>query len=247
MRTLTIGDQALLGRRSYSAAVLADSPLGFWLLNETSGSTAVDSVGGRSLTYRNSPTLSVAGPSPLVSRGVTYNGSNQTSDSADQAAFARRSSEAWSIEAWVKYTDSGSSIRTYMAWRGTTAVNEDEVVGLTLNDGAAGRLSVSSPTGRLSRLKIHSGGGWNDGNWHHVVATGAALGATKLYVDGVLRGTDATGRYANNTNARRVAVGSNINGGTYSQYAPCSCAAAAIYGVELTAAQVLAHYMAGSA
>jgi hypothetical protein len=227
----------------YLQTVLADSPLGFWPLNETSGSTATGSVGGRNLTYRNSPTLAVAGPGGRT--GVTFNGTNQTADSADQAAFARRSSDAWSIEAWIKYTDTGTSIKTFLTWRGTTAVTEDEVGSLSLNDGVAGRLSVGAPTGALSRLKVHSDGGWNDGEWHHVVGTGASGQPTKLYVDGVLRGTDTTARYFNNSNARRVAVGSNIaSTNTYSQHASCSVTVAAIYGIELTAAQVLAHYTA---
>lgn len=238
--------KALLARQQYIDAVRADSPLAFWPLNEPSGSTATDLIGARNATYRNSPTLQVAGPSHRIPHGITVNGSSQVADTADQATFAKQTSGAWSIEAWVRYTDSGSSIKTFMIWRGTTAANQDEVVGLCVNNGAAGRISLNVPTGAASRFNIHSDGSWNDGRWHHVVGTGTAGGAAVLYVDGVQRGTDSTSRYANNSNARRVGIGANIaSSTTFSQFFSGSVAAAAIYGSPLSSARVAAHYAAG--
>lgn len=46
---------------SYSAAVLADSPLAYWRMGDASGTTATDSSGnGRHGTYAGSPTLGAA-------------------------------------------------------------------------------------------------------------------------------------------------------------------------------------------
>jgi hypothetical protein len=63
---------------TYSAAVLADSPLAYYRLGEASGTTMTDSSGnGRSGTYAGSPTLGATG---LVTgdsdTAVTFNGTN---------------------------------------------------------------------------------------------------------------------------------------------------------------------------
>ena len=54
----------------YDAVVLADSPAGYWKMDETSGSTVVDYSGNdRHGTYFNSPTL--------AADGALFNGTNQ--------------------------------------------------------------------------------------------------------------------------------------------------------------------------
>jgi hypothetical protein len=232
---------------SYQRVVLEDSPISVWPLSETSGSTAIELVAARNATYRNTPTLGVSGPSSRrLKYGVTYNGTNQTTDTGDYAAYAKQASGTWTMEAWVKYTEVGSSIRTLMVWRGTTAVNEDEVASLVINNGLSGRISLNITSGFASRFNINSDGAWNDGLWHHVVGTAVSGGAASLYIDGILRGTDVTSRYANNTSARRVGLGSNITGpSTFGQYFPGSLCFAAIYGTTLTGPRVLAHFEAG--
>ena len=50
------------GGPSYSSSVLADSPLAYWRLGESSGSTAADASGnGRTGSYLNTPTLGAGG------------------------------------------------------------------------------------------------------------------------------------------------------------------------------------------
>ncbi len=67
------------GGTSYSATVLQDSPLAYWRLGETSGTTAADSSGAnRSGSYLASPSLNQ--PGALVgdtNRSVGFNGSSQ--------------------------------------------------------------------------------------------------------------------------------------------------------------------------
>ena len=67
------------GGGSYSAAVLADGPLAYYRLGDSSGTTMTDSSGnGRNGTYAGSPTLGAPG---LVigdtDTAVTFNGTSQ--------------------------------------------------------------------------------------------------------------------------------------------------------------------------
>ncbi len=58
--TITVTGRA--AAPSYSASVLADSPLAYWRLGEASGTTAADASGnGRTGSYLNTPTLGAAG------------------------------------------------------------------------------------------------------------------------------------------------------------------------------------------
>ena len=50
--------------RCYGDAVLADNPVGYWRLDETTGTTAADSKGTRPGTYANGVTLGQAGALP---------------------------------------------------------------------------------------------------------------------------------------------------------------------------------------
>jgi hypothetical protein len=74
---------------SLSAEILADSPVGFWKLNETGGTTAADSSGnGRDGTY-NSVTLNQAGPTDLTDGALVAAGFGGSSSVSipDNAAF----------------------------------------------------------------------------------------------------------------------------------------------------------------
>jgi hypothetical protein len=56
---------------------VADSPLGYWRLGESSGSTALEGTHGYHGTYFNSPTLAQTGALNLDGdTSVTFNGTN---------------------------------------------------------------------------------------------------------------------------------------------------------------------------
>ncbi|MCX6117436.1 MAG: LamG domain-containing protein, partial [Proteobacteria bacterium] len=85
--------------KSYQGVVLADSPIGYWRMGETSGTTVIDSSGnGMNGTYINSPTLSVAGHITGDSNtAITLNGSTQyaTVSHSSTAITGAMSAEAW--------------------------------------------------------------------------------------------------------------------------------------------------------
>lgn len=230
---------------SYRAVIAADSPIGFWLLNEPSGTTAADLVAARDATYNGSPTLQAAGPSSRLPYGATFNGSTQNASTATHSAFNVACNGTWSIEAWVKFTGAGTSIQTFAAWRGTGGANREETATLCVNNGLAGRIQVNvTNAAENARLLVTSDGGWNDGNWHHVVATAVAGGVMTLYVDGVSRGSTSAARAAGNGSQRRVTAASNA-GNPFGQWFAGSIAGLAIYMATLSSDRVAAHYAAG--
>ena len=93
---------------SYDLAVLADTPSGYWKLQELAGATAVDSSGnGRDGTY-NSATLGSGGPFPAHAPGVyaaEFSGSTSSYlDLADLTAWEQGagSAGAFSVECFFR-------------------------------------------------------------------------------------------------------------------------------------------------
>jgi hypothetical protein len=89
---------------------------------------------------------------------------------------------------------------------------------------------------------VSSSGGYNNGNWHHVVFTRTkTTGALQLYVDGAPAGS-ATGNMVSllsptNINFGRIQTGNNYFSGTLDEIA--------VYTTVLSGTTVTSHYNAG--
>src|SRR5690606_4716199 len=93
---------------------------------------------------------------------------------------------------------------------------------------------------------VNSSATFNDGQWHHVVAT-LGSGGMVLYVDGKVVGTrtDVTSGQAYNGYWR--VGGDNLNGWTsrpQSDYLSGSIAQAAVYPTALSRTEIVSHYVA---
>lgn len=243
MRTLTLSDPALVGRRTLSDLILADSPIGFWTFSETSGTTVQDSTANNlDLTHMGSPTLGVPGPKAMSA--VTVNGSSQRSVMPSASSLlAKPAAGSWSMEVWLKHTS--TPFASAMVWRERNNDSEGEVGAICVNNAVVGTIEANIPTPSYGRLNVRSSTtGWNDGQWHHVVVTAASGGAATLYLDGAAAASSSTARMNQRpSNSRVVCVGSNA-GEPFGQHFSGTFAAAAVYGYTLTAAQVLARYQA---
>jgi hypothetical protein len=92
---------------------------------------------------------------------------------------------------------------------------------------------------------VQSPNSYNDGAWHHVVATQGWDGMN-LYVDGQLVGTNSTNQSQNYVGYWRVG-GEDLSLWPYqpsSDYLAGTISDVAFYNTELSASQVLAHYHA---
>ena len=234
----------------YVPIVLADNPIGFWLLNETSGTTMTDSsTSAINGTYYNTPTLNQSGTGGGISASVSFDGaSSENAYTALSSTYLINAGSNWSIEIWFKDNSTVvSSIETFFTCRGDVGYARDVLGLFTLNNGSAGRIQVLSATntGIEGDTLVLGYDRSPDTNWHHVAATAASGGALKLYLDGAEVASTTTARWTGTNVNKRAVMASNWSGTAGLQYLTGNLAAAAVYNTTLSASQVLAHYNAG--
>ncbi|MFT3970689.1 MAG: PKD domain-containing protein [Micropruina sp.] len=217
---------------AYGAAVYGDDPDLFWRFAESTGTTAADS--GRSLndgTYREGVALGRAG----VITGNTaaqFDGTNDLVSSNGQFS----NPTVFSTEAWFQTTSTtgGKIVGFGNAQSGNSASYDRHVYML-----ANGRVVFGVWTGQASTIETTAA--FNDGGWHHVVATQSSDGM-KLYIDGVLQGTNPQTQAQSYDGYWRVGGDNSWSGNPYFKGLIDE---AAVYSYALPQGRVLAHYQAG--
>jgi hypothetical protein len=216
---------------SYSSEVLADSPLAYYRLGESSGTVAADSSGnGRDGAYVGAITLGAASLLPTVSNTAMALSANSGQRMAVASAAWMNLTAAISVEAWVDITGWGDPVvnkfdsTSTRSWRLVRA-GSDWLFTIWFSDGTSA--AITTPAG--------SGG--------HLVATwdGSTIA---LYVNGTLAASAATA-------AKTLRTGSDaIEVGRYSGQAASVPTAVydevAIYDHALSSTRVAAHYTAGT-
>ena len=218
---------------AYGAAVYADDPDIYWRLDETTGTTAADSGRLNSPgTYRNGFTLDQ--PGVLAVNAATDFDGNNGFVSSDQSYD---SPAPFTVEAWFNTTTgSGGKIIGFGNNPNGLSSSYDRHVFMRNN----GTLTFGVWTGFQNTIDTPLS--YNDGEWHHVVATQSDAGM-ELYVDGVLIGTDPQ------TNAQSYSghwkVGGDRTWGSASPYFDGLIDEVAIYGKVLPAERVAEHALLG--
>lgn len=213
---------------SYMAAVLADSPLGLWMLGEASGTVATDATGnGHNGTYLNTPTLGVAGQ---VGPALQLNGTNQSVEVTNVTGYP--TTGAYTLEA--------------LAYFATAATNQHSIISQGHWDvGSSAALRTETALTSLTALRHF----WSSNDqivitpieqnrWYHFAITYNGS-VRRLYVNGVQVGPDNTPSAGRNTGANPLRIGF-FN----TQYLNGRVQGAAVYGSALSAAQILAHAQA---
>ncbi|WP_068920838.1 LamG-like jellyroll fold domain-containing protein [Planobispora rosea] len=223
----------------YGRAVYDDEPSLYWRLGEASGSVAADS--GQNGT-----------PGTYTATGVTYGQTGAVAGTTDPAIAvgngrvistgAVANPGTYSAEVWFKTTTtSGGKIMGFGNASSGTSSNYDRHIYMQ-NDG---KLNFGTYTGAINL--ITTANAYNDGQWHHVVAT-QGPGGMALYVDGTPAGTNPQVNAEGYTGYWRIG-GDNLNGWPSrpsSDDFAGSLDEAAVYSTVLTAAQVAEHWQKGS-
>jgi len=225
-------------RRRYRANVMADSPVAYWRLGESSGTTAADETGTYAGTYVASPTLGVAG-AVQGNTAVDFNGSSQYVDLGTSSAF---NLAAGTYEAWINYATNPAAAATIMCrFRNSTSffsgplfyVATDGKLGFGLQNGTSDNYNFLSPSAIAKNQCVHVAATWNSST-------------AVLYIDGAsvasasISGTINVGtNYATSIAARRNPVS-----GLWERFIDASIDEAAIYGTALSADRIAAHYAA---
>lgn len=235
---------AILQQR-YTAAVAADSPWGFYRLDESSGANAADSGGNnRTGTYTAVAAYRETGALPNNTGYSTRYAANLGRMVAGGTALSDPTT--FSVELWFKTTSTaGGKLVGFENTRNQISPFYDrEVVlrtdgRLTYVGGASTSKVVVSPTAL------------NDGKWHHLVVTSVPAGGSNLtasmYVDGALAATGTTIKASSvYTGWWRIGYG-QIPAGTafpVTGNLTGSVDDVAIYTTSLSATRVAAHYAA---
>ena len=219
---------------AYGQTVYADNPTLYWRLDDANGPTIADAgqnvqpgVAAGGVTYRTPSTVTGS-----TGTGVTFNGSDGTL--ASQKQFTNPT--VYSEELWFDTTTNrGGKLIGFGDQQSGGSGNYDRHVYME----DSGQLTFGTYTGQLNTTT--SPRSYNDGAWHHLVAT-QGPGGMKLYVDGVLVGTNGQTGAQGYTGYWRV--GGDTAWGGSSNFLAGSIDEVAVYPVALSADQVRAHYVA---
>lgn len=215
---------------AYQATVVADNPVSFWRLGETTA-TAVDVRGANNGTYLNSPTRGVASllAGDTANTAVSFDGVNDSVSVANSASLGLTSTI--SLEAWIK----PAALPAAGSW--ASIITKAESYSLQFNGPRLEFTIIQA--GVRKRLQAASGAIAVGGTYHVV---GTYDGTTqRLYIDGSLAVSAAlTGAISSTTNI--LTIGSWGSG----EYFRGTLDEAAVYGSVLSASRVSAHYNAGT-
>lgn len=220
----------------YQAAVLADAPVAYYRLAESTGSTAFDSSGNsNNAAYRNSVAL---GAASLVLDGpdkaITITGDNGYV--ALPASVALSGTSDWTVEGML-----ATSIGTNTQWLFQQGVSGAQIV-VAIGGGVTGTVFafVQGAGAHISSASLY-----NDGLPHHYVLTHSAAGAIALYLDGVFIGsqTGATGPIDSTIQPPTIGQGIAVPG-LNDLYMVDEVA---IYPTVLSPTRIAAHYAAAKA
>ncbi|MBI3295692.1 MAG: LamG domain-containing protein [Deltaproteobacteria bacterium] len=224
--------------KGYRNQILADSPIGYWRLGESSGTTATDLSGSaHDGTYTNTPTLAQTGV--------------LTGDSNTSVSFSAASSQYVDIGTSNDYTNTG--VISLEAWFKTTDRTVPQFIMGHGNGTSDYVLSVGYTT---KKVQFWTNGGGpsvssttdiSNDTWYHVVAvrTGSTGDWTfKIYLNGILDATaTSTTSEPGSVPNTNLCIGRD---GSYTEYYfGGTLQEVAVYNSALTATQVLAHYNAG--
>ena len=230
----------------YAAAVLGDGAELYWRYDDASGRYGVDtSAGGAQVNYMQNVTYQAGENAALDDSGSSMGFDGSTAYAIDERIFPGPTT--YSVETWINTTTTrGGKIVGFGDGRPHTGSGDtrlsssyDRHVYMT-NDG---RLVFGAYAGGTQT--VTSSKSYNDGEWHHIVATQGASGMV-LYIDGVRVGKNSNAVAQSYWGAWRVG-GDNLNGWPSqpsSNFFAGLIDETAVYPTVLSSPTVEAHYLA---
>jgi hypothetical protein len=241
-RNMMFASQSTAAR--YRAAVMADSPVAYWRLGETSGTTAADEKGSYPGIYVGSPTLGVVGAFG-GNFAASFNDISQHVDLGATFRDALSTHTIGTVEAWVNPSSIGSS-QTIFSSSGSSVPWYKFMIRVA----SSGVIIIDI------RSDFGNNVFWGNtvliaGAWTHVVLIGNGGGNNySLYVNGVLQTLTSSPmsyvgawfQLVNNRNTAQLAR--HIESNTLQRPFNGSIDEFAVYNTALSAARIAAHYAA---
>jgi hypothetical protein len=239
----------------YANAVRSDNPTLYWPLDDLRGGIARD-ASGHGQTGKYSAGIRVGQPGAINGNaGVVMNGGATTSIAQNRGTYAPPS--AYSLEFWFKSTtrNGGKLIGWSSSPTGTSAQTDRSVY---LEPSGQLIFAARQPTANLGCVSNNQYfvSGWcyawskqdyNDGGWHHVVATQSTTTGLRLYVDNILVSALTGGTSVPSFNGVWRVGGDSVSGlpRAYAAGLDGAIDDVSIYNRVLSQAQVTQHYIAG--
>lgn len=236
--------QALSQSSSYAAVVLSDSPVAYWRLGETSGTTAVDSSGnGLDSVYFNGVGLGAPGAIAGDSNSAaTLDGFD---DRIERAPVTTQLT-AVTLEAWVYWSGccdaAGGPLTLYNGESGSNGYGLQISSGGGSSCGPANQLFVL--LGGVTCDAAGAGGAIPLNSWTHVAATRTSANVWAIYVNGDKR-TERSGASPNPITSGATTIADHSGGGGGDGALQGRVDEVAVYTSALTPTRIRAHYEAG--
>ncbi len=237
-------DLVAVNNGTYRDVILGDAPIVYYEFNESSGTTATNSA-TTGATYDG--TINTAGGSVTVGQSSFAMGGTAYDFGGGHVGIAALGSSLteWTVEAWINWDSAKSSASTVFS-NDQSGWNNDVLLGISPEGTSV------TPANEIAIIQQAAPGGPRDivslsltsDTWHHVIATSSTTaGELKLYIDGVLVGTEQmdVNLTLNNTDlwiGRRNATGNEFDG-LIDEFA--------LYDSVLSATDVANHFSAASA
>ena len=223
---------------SSAAALLADSPNGYWRLNEANGPIAYDSWGLNYGGYSNAVIYGVAGALTNDSdTAVRFDGVNAKTDVPFAASL---NASNFTFECWARVTNGAGTYRSPL-----TSRDDNPQRGYIFYASAGNTWEFWSGKGDMTGWHSIIGPAVTLNQWVHLVGTYDSATQTKrFYVNSVLI-AEVVVAYAPNT-SRPLRIGGGKTDdvlGTY--FFPGDVDEVVVYGTALSSNRVRAHYLAG--
>ncbi len=176
---------------AYVDSVQANGAIHLWRLDEATGTLSRDWIRSNNLTLSTDAVRGAAGAMLTeTNAATTFPGTTSTTVVRGTTNFWQEGPQTFSVEAWIRTTSTqgGKIVGFGSANTGRSSSNlTDRHIYMT--DTGELRFGLRPDYG--TRRTINSPPGYNDGQWHHVVATLNSTGA-RLYADGELVAQDDT-------------------------------------------------------
>ncbi len=224
----------VLPANSYASFIMADKPISYWRLGETSGEVALDYAGGRNGAYLNG--VSLGQPGALVGDNNTAAGFNGDAQTKLEIPYnAALNPTNFSLELWAKITG-GSAHRS----------------PVTSRDDAPqrGYIIYATPANQWE-FWSGTGAGWDtiagpavvNDKWIHLAIT--YDGVTKrFYTDGALAGSSTNAFRPNTARPLRIGAGATeTETGNFFFFGDID--EVAFYNTVLTPEKIALHFGAG--
>jgi hypothetical protein len=147
----------------YVAAVRADSPIGYFRLDETAGVDAIDFTGGASGTYLGNVALGQPGAFPDAGTSVGFDGNDSAVSLANRFDFTGMT--AFSLEAWIQPSFQGTFHEIGSRWQ-----QPPDRAGFTWWQDGAG-LGFERDASTMQAQLVAYDAAFVENQWAYVVAT----------------------------------------------------------------------------